>query len=225
MILSFDRGKMDWPKAFVRLDAERLGASNFRGKIEQTSLPNGQISRVRATSHRVLRRKEHVASRRKDIVFVNLQISGRGSVEIPGLSFETAPMDLSIVPTSDVYSIAHAAPFELISIALPQEKLPGNLQPGVTHLSQSATGRELAGVLEGLSSLAMRLPSGIPTLDQQIRGALALVGSFSNEDTSDEAMRSAILSYIARQHAQHGLSASPACSRLWFNRKAIAYAL
>lgn len=195
--------------AFARLDAESLGSNDFRGKIEQATLIDGQVSRVRATSHRVLRRKEHVAARRRDVVFVNLQVSGRGSVDMPGLSFDTAPMDLSIVATSDVYSIAHAAPFELISFALPQDGLPANLKPGLKRLSQSAAGRELAGVLAGLSALAMRLPDGATTLEQQIRGALALVGSISREDTGDDALREAILAHIARQHGQHGLSASP----------------
>ncbi|MEL6467528.1 MAG: AraC family transcriptional regulator [Pseudomonadota bacterium] len=196
-------------EAFVRLDAESLGASDFRGKIEQASLSHGQVSRVRATSHRVLRRKEHVAARRRDVVFVNLQVSGRGSINMPGLSFKAAPMDLSIVPTSDVYSIAHEAPFELISIALPQESIPENLEPGLKRLSQSAAGRELAGVLAGLSSLAMRLPDGTATLEYQIESMLALVGSIANKETGDDAMRNAILAHIARRHSQHGLSASP----------------
>ncbi len=194
--------------AFVRLDAESLGSSEFRGKIEQAKLPDGQVSRVKATSHRVLRRKEHVVERRRDVVFVNLQISGRGSIEMPGLSFETPPMDLCIVPTSEVYSIAHAAPFELISIALHQDALPDNLEPGVARLSRSAAGRELAGVLANLGSLALRLPGSMAALDQQIVGTLALIGSLSGEETGDDAMRNAILAHITRQHTQHGMAAS-----------------
>ncbi len=195
--------------AFVRLDAESLGASDFRGKIEQAVLPGGQVSRVKATSHRVCRRREHVAVRRKDVVFLNLQVSGRGLVEMPGLSFETSPMDLSIVPTSDVYSIAHAAPFELISIALPQEALPDNLKPGHQRLSQSAAGRELATVLASLSKLALRLPDGAAALDQQINGTLALLGSLSSQGTEDDAISNAILAFIGRHHMKRGLSASP----------------
>lgn len=212
-INSPDTGLRSWQNglaaAFVRLDAESLGASDFRGKIQQAVLPGGQVSRVKATSHRVFRRKEHVAVCRKDVVFLNLQVSGRGLVEMPGFSFETSPMDLSIVPTSDVYSIAHETPFELISIALPQEALPENLGPGITRLSQSATGRELAGVLASLSKLALQLPNGAAALDQQIRGTLALVGSLSSQDAGVDAINNAILAYIARHHMQHGLAASP----------------
>lgn len=195
--------------AFVRLDAESLEASEFRGKIQQAVLPGGEVSRVKATSHRVCRRKEHVAVRRKDIVFLNLQVSGRGAVEMPGLSFETSPMDLSIIPTSDVYSIAHATPFELISIALPQDALPENLEPGHTRLSQSTTGRELAGVLASLSRLALRFPDSAAALDQQIRGTLALVGSLVSQDAGEDALGDAIITYITRHHTQHGLAASP----------------
>lgn len=197
-------------EAFVRLDAESVGSSDFsRGYIDQARLHNGFISRVKASQHRIVRRQEHVATRRRDVVFANLQLSGRASVQMPGLSCETAPMDLCLVPTADTYSITHAAPFELLSIALPQSAVPANLGPGILRLSHSATGRELAGVLAGLGALALRLPDAADALHHQILSTLSLAKSSTSDDTSDDALRQAILAHIQRKHTETGLSAAP----------------
>ncbi|WP_299951398.1 helix-turn-helix domain-containing protein [uncultured Ruegeria sp.] len=195
--------------AFVRLDAQAVGNHDFVGRIEQAHLPTGQVSRVRAAPHRVLRRSEHVARRRGDLVFANLQLSGRGLVEMPQGRYETAPMDLCLVSTSEPYSITHTAPFELISIAIPQDALPATLDPGILRLSQSAAGRELANVLAGLGALALQLPAANDALNAQILSTLSLVTQVSAEETDGTALLEAIQAHIARCHMQPELSAAP----------------
>ncbi|MEM7490428.1 MAG: hypothetical protein AAF390_15000, partial [Pseudomonadota bacterium] len=144
--------------AFVRLDAEQRGGGDFAGSIRQTRLPGGEVSRVTATAHRVVRRRTHITEAPRDVVFANLQISGRGEIDLPGAPQRTAPMDLGVVHSAERYAIAHDGPFELISFALPLDDLPRGLGMGVTPLSRSGAGRELAGVLAGLAALAERLP-------------------------------------------------------------------
>ena len=194
----------------MRLDAQAVGDdADFVGKIEQAHIPSGQVSRVRATPHRVLRRSEHVARRRRDLLFANLQLSGRGLVEMPQGSYETAPMDLCLVSTSEPYSITHTAPFELISIAIPQDALPATLDPGLLRLSQSPAGRELANVLAGLGALALQLPAANDALNAQILSTLSLVHEVSADETKGTALLQAIQAHIARCHTQLELLGPP----------------
>ncbi|WP_299988891.1 AraC family transcriptional regulator [uncultured Ruegeria sp.] len=103
----------------------------------------------------------------------------------------------------------HTAPFELISIAIPQDALPATLDPGILRLSQSAAGRELANVLAGLGALALQLPAANDALNAQILSTLSLVTQVSAEETDGIALLEAIQAHIARCHMQSELSAAP----------------
>lgn len=195
--------------AFVRLDAQAVKADDFAGSIEQARLPGGEVSRVSATAHRIVRRVEHCRRAEGDTLFANLQISGRGEVETPWDAHRPGPMDLSVVATSEPYRITHAGDFSLFSFALPRASLPMELRPGLIRLSRSAAGRELSGVLGGLGALAMRMPDQARALETQIRSTLLLALSIRTGDDDAEALRTAIRAFIARRHADPGLSAAP----------------
>ncbi|WP_227268422.1 AraC family transcriptional regulator [Roseobacter weihaiensis] len=199
-------------RAFVRLDAEAVGVSGvFGGCVDQVRAGDLQVSRVAADAHRVIRRKEHAARARQDMVFANLQVAGRGAVSIGRGQWSVSPMDLCLVPTSDPYQIHHTAPFELISIAIPSRVLPKDLSLGPIALSNSAVGREIAAVLVGLARLARALPENGDSLMMQILSTLQLAASVEEEQMPNDpsVLRAAVEAHIARRHNDPNLSASP----------------
>ncbi|MEM7491350.1 MAG: helix-turn-helix domain-containing protein, partial [Pseudomonadota bacterium] len=98
-----------------------------------------------------------------------------------------------------------------ISFALPLDDLPRGLGMGVTPLSRSGAGRELAGVLAGLAALAERLPEASAALEGQIRQTLGLAARLAPTRGADDAevLRAAIAAHIARRHGDPDLSAAP----------------
>ncbi|MEM1386399.1 MAG: AraC family transcriptional regulator [Pseudomonadota bacterium] len=198
--------------AFVRIDAEQVGGDEFAGRIEQVRMAQGQVSRVCASAHRVVRRAEHAAQRKQDVIFANLQLCGRGRVEMSGTAFEPEPSDLCIIPTAEPYSITHKTNFDLLSFAIRQDALPQGVQPGILRLSRSAAGRELGNVFRGLGALAIRAPKERFAVEQQISVLLSMAASIASdakEAESDDALRAAICAHIDRMHHRPDLSAAP----------------
>ncbi len=195
--------------AFVRLDAEQVRNEEFAGRIEQVRLDDSEVSRVSASAHRVVRLAEHAAHSKQDVVFANLQLSGRGRVELPVGVFDPQPLDICIIPTTEPYTITHSTGFDLVSFAIKQEALPAGVEPGILPLSRSAAGRELGNVLGGLVSLAMQMPAASNAVQKQINALLGLAASAVSEVNDDAALRTAICAHIQRMHTRPGLSAAP----------------
>ncbi|QPH53687.1 helix-turn-helix domain-containing protein [Pontivivens ytuae] len=199
-------------RAFVRLDAEAVGSRDlFGGRIDQVRAGRLRVSRVAADAHRVIRRREHVAQASRDVVFVNLQIAGRGGITLGNTTWDAAPMDISVVPTGEPYAIQHGSAFELISIALPAETLPESFAPGRLALSAHAAGRELAGMIASLARVARTLPDDGKALEAQFLGALQLVAAVNAHRAHEDhtTLRAAVKAHIARRHGDPSLSAAP----------------
>lgn len=217
-------------RAFVRLDAEPAGSANaFAGRIDQVGAGGLQVSRVRASAHRVVRRREHLAPASCEMAFANLQLSGRGLTTMGGRTWEAAPMDLTVVPTGEAYAIEHAAPFELVTFAVPLTAVPDDLSPGCVTLSASAVGREVAGVLAALAGIAAASPgdgSGVgPALEAQILGAIGLAaaagrgGESRARDGNPDVLRAAVRAYIARRHSDPSMSAAPVAAEFGLDER------
>ena len=152
----FESWKDDLAAAFVRLDPRRVGCSPFFGHIMQARSGAIRLSEVRASAHGVSRRPEHIGASAGDIVFVNLQIAGRGLTHQHERDITTLPGDIAIADTVYPFEILHAGDFALYSIAVPRQDLPvGLLRRGALRLSSGERGRQISRMMAGYARLLL----------------------------------------------------------------------
>jgi AraC family transcriptional activator of tynA and feaB len=157
----------DLAAAFVQLEPRRVADLPFRGAIVRKDADAIKVSRVSATTHRVLRLRSHIARGRDDLCFVNLQIEGvgryfqRGHVQVCG------PGDLALVDTTEPFEIANGYDFRLFCFAVPKRLLPSCF-PERPRLKLTATemGRALSQTLAGYAELCLASPrsADVPAL-------------------------------------------------------------
>ncbi len=214
---AFEKWADDLAQAFVRLEPSAVRHEpRFRGEINKVSAGQIQISRVRASGHRVKRLAQHIAASNADICFVNLQVNGRGMTRQCGREVLTAPFDLAVVDTTREFEIIHHADFELFSFAVPAAMLPPVLlDRGGVALSRSPVRRELAQALLSYASLALASPER-PLLSLELVGnhVAGLLACFSEafEGDTEPAVRSsarltALINYLQRHLDEDDLGA------------------
>lgn len=150
--------------AFVQLEPRRLGELPFRGAITRTDAGGIKVSRVAATSHRVLRLPTHIAHSTEDLCFINLQLEGMGRYTQRGHEQICGPGDLAVVDTTEPFEIANGYDFRLFCFAVPRRLLPAAFceRPRLKTGSTEA-GRALARTLHGYAELCLdrSVPSGM----------------------------------------------------------------
>jgi AraC family transcriptional regulator, positive regulator of tynA and feaB len=146
----------DLAAAFVRLEPRRIAEHPFAGAISRTDAAPIQISLVKATKHRVLRLRSHIARSSDDLCFVNLQLAGLGRTIQHGYEQMSAPGDLAVADTTEPFEIANCHDFELFCFAVPRSLLPKSFfgRPRF-NLSATETGRALSRTLAGYAELCL----------------------------------------------------------------------
>jgi AraC family transcriptional regulator, positive regulator of tynA and feaB len=146
----------DLAAAFVRLEPRRIAEHPFAGAISRTDAAPIQISLVKATKHRVLRLRSHIARSSDDLCFVNLQLAGLGRTIQHGYEQISAPGDLAVADTTEPFEIANCHDFELFCFAVPRCLLPKSFfgRPRL-NLSATETGRALSRTLAGYAELCL----------------------------------------------------------------------
>ena len=155
----------DLAAAFVRLEPRKIADHPFEGAIARSDATPIQVSRVKATRHRVLRLRSHIARSTGDLCFVNLQLDGVGRYTQRGHEQVCGPGDLAIADTTEPFEIANCRDFQLFCFAVPRHLLPsGFCERPRLHLSATEAGRALSRTLGGYAELCLssRRPPGIP---------------------------------------------------------------
>jgi AraC family transcriptional regulator, positive regulator of tynA and feaB len=146
----------DLAAAFVRLEPRKIADHPFEGAISRTDAVPIQISLVKATKHRVLRLRSHIARNADDLCFVNLQLEGLGRTIQHGYEQISAPGDLAVADTTEPFEIANCRDFELFCFAVPRNLLPkGFFGRPQFNLSATETGRALSRTLAGYAELCL----------------------------------------------------------------------
>ena len=114
----------DLAAAFVRLEPRQIADRPFEGSIARTDAAPVQISLVKATGHRVLRLRPHIARCTDDLCFINLQLEGLGRTTQRGHEQISAPGDLAVADTTEPFEIANGRDFRLFCFAVPRRRLP-----------------------------------------------------------------------------------------------------
>ncbi|QBF33032.1 helix-turn-helix domain-containing protein [Thalassococcus sp. S3] len=196
-------------EAFVRLEPVCTRQDGFFGQIQQITTAGIHVSLVTSNGHEIRRLDEHIRQSTKDTVFVNMLGRGRSFV-VQQDSYQAAPMDLSIVDTRRPYSIRHDTPFQLISIAVPADWVPEDLQ-GHLALSRSAAGRELSNVIWSLARTLLAVPVSDPgfgqTVVDQLRQSVSLVAPLTKDQAPQSVHIDIMRSYVRRHFHHHDLNA------------------
>jgi AraC family transcriptional regulator, positive regulator of tynA and feaB len=151
----------DLAAAFVQLEPRRIADLPFQGTIVRRDADAIRVSRVTATTHRVLRLRSHIVRSSDDLCFINLQLEGlgrylqRGHVQICG------PGDLALVDTTEPFEIANSYDFRLFCFAVPKRLL--RRFPERPRLKMTATemGRALSQTLAGYAELCLASPPAV----------------------------------------------------------------
>lgn len=199
-------------EAFVRLETD-AGDADFKGLITQTPEVGGaRLSNIQATPHRVQRLAEHLQSDCRDVVFVNLQVAGVALIEQAGHAVSSQPCDLTLTDTRVPYTYSHPRPLQVISFAVPSERLGAALlERRRVALSRSPVGRELAQSLAALARAALSEPS-TAAVDLMFHQMIGLVRLACEIDLQPEAPREShrlqtVLSHIERHFSDPDLTA------------------
>ena len=207
--------------SFVRMDSRAHG-EHFSGSIQQVRSNGLGVAEVRATGHEVQRTKHHIAASASDVVFVNIQVSGQGTVQQFGDEVPIRPFDIGLVDTTAPYRISHAADFALVSVELPRPIIGASVRgERRVALSRTSGGRALSSLLLDVARLCVgtaRTPATPPiaSLVELIRYALEL--ETKPEDVRTTSVRTElVLSYIDRHFAIAGLSAQSIAGALGFS--------
>ncbi|MEJ8570092.1 helix-turn-helix domain-containing protein [Microbaculum marinum] len=111
-------------QAFTRLSPERLdgrlGDGPFAGDIRAVPLGRGgSLSRITASPQIVLRRREDVAERPCDAVFVNIQIAGTSVVRQREIETRLVPGSFALLDARQPFAMRFEGPFRQICLHVP----------------------------------------------------------------------------------------------------------
>lgn len=202
----------DLAAAFVRLEPRKMADRPFEGTIARADAAPIQISLVRATSHRVLRLRSHIADGTDDLCFVNLQTGGLGRTRQRGHEQVCAVGDLAVVDTMEPFEIANARDFSLYCFAVPRRLLPKNFcdRPRLA-LSRSESGRALSRTLASYAELCLAAPalaaSGGVHLIELIAQAPQMLGEQPLAHVKAPVLLSMMLDHITRHSHDPDLDA------------------
>jgi AraC-like DNA-binding protein len=150
----------DLAAAFVRLEPQKIAERPFQGSIARVDAAPIQISLVKATSHRVLRLRSHIAHSTDDICFVNLQLDGLGRTTQCSHEQVCVPGDLAVADTTEPFEIANGRDFRLYCFAVPRRLLPKNFSESPRlALSRTEAGRALSRTLASCAELCLAAPA------------------------------------------------------------------
>jgi AraC family transcriptional regulator, positive regulator of tynA and feaB len=206
----------DLAAAFVRLEPRKIAEHPFEGTISRADAAPIQISRVKATKHRVLRLRSQIARSSDDLCFVNLQLEGVGRYTQRGYEQICGPGDLAVADTTEPFEIANCRDFQLFCFAVPRHLLPSNFseRPRLT-LSATEMGRALSRTLGGYAELCLssQRPSGISAFSgahvvDLISHASEVLAEKPPERVNAPVLLSMMLDYIDRQSDDPHLGAA-----------------
>lgn len=107
-------------EAFTRLSPERIDDGPFAGEIRLQPLESGgSISRITATGQTVRRRREDVAERPCDAVFVNIQVGGRSVVRQREVETRLTPGSFTLLDARRPFAMRFDGAFEQVCLHLP----------------------------------------------------------------------------------------------------------
>lgn len=213
----------DLASAFVQLEPRKLADGRFRGAITKADAGPIQISRVKASKHRVLRQPCHIARGGAEVCFVNLQLQGlacsiqRGHEQICG------PGDLAVVDTSEPFEIANSRDFVLLCFAVPRDVLPKYYtdRPRMT-LSTSDSGRALARTLAGYADLLLGSTTASSSVLgthvlELLRHADTVLPEAPEARVSESVQLAMMLDHIDRHFADPHLSATTLAGKFGYS--------
>jgi AraC family transcriptional activator of tynA and feaB len=208
----------DLAAAFVRLEPRTMVDRPFEGSIARTDAAPIQISLVKATGHRVLRLRTHIAHATDDLCFVNLQLDGLGRTTQRRHEQACARGDLAVVHTTEPFEIANGKDFRLYCFAVPRRLLPKNFcdYPQLA-LSRTATGRALARTLASYAEFCLAAPADLANsgahLVELITHAPDVLGDAPIARMSTPVLLSMMLDHIDRHSADADLDAASLAAR------------
>src|ERR1700726_3944980 len=206
----------DLANAFVQLEPRKIAEHPFQGTISRTNATPIRISRVTATTHRVVRLRSHSARSTDELCFINLQLEGVGRYAQRGYEQICGPGDLAVADTTEPFEIANCRDFQLFCFAVPRHLLPSNFseRPRLT-LSATEVGRALSRTLSGYAELCLssRPPSGIPAFTgahivDLIAHASEVLAERPSERVNPPVLLSMMLDYIDRHSDDPDLGAA-----------------
>lgn len=107
-------------QAFTRLSPERLDDGPFAGDIRMTPLGDGgSLSRITASPQTVLRRREDVAARPCETVFVNIQVAGTSVVRQREIETRLSPGAFVLLDARQPFVMRFVGPFQQVCLHLP----------------------------------------------------------------------------------------------------------
>lgn len=112
---------------FIHLRPERAGCGPFAGLIEAQELAGHSFSRVTTGHQRIHRGTREIAGSPHDLVFVNLQLEGRGSYRQGGPEREVQAGDLFVISAVDPFELGVERPLRQLTLRLPRERLDCHL--------------------------------------------------------------------------------------------------
>jgi AraC family transcriptional regulator, positive regulator of tynA and feaB len=223
----------DLAAAFVPLEPRKMTDRPFQGTITRTETAPVRISRVIATSHRILRLRSHIARGKDDLCFINLQLEGVGRYTQRGHEQINGPADLAVVDTTEPFELTNAYDFKVLCFAVPRQLLPAGFceRPRLT-LSATEAGRALSRTLAGYAELSLsfcgknrpiqnfrsQAPSEIATLGTRhivdlICHAPEVLAVGSSERANAPVLLSMMMDHIDRRSADPDLSAEALARR------------
>lgn len=146
----------DLASAFVKLECRKVADVPFEGTIVKSVAGPVRVSRVTATSHRVLRLRSHIAHSTEELVFINLQLYGNGRYTQRDHEQICGPGDLAVVDTTQPFEIANTRDFQIFCFTVPKMRLPGALldRPKL-KFSTTEIGRAFSRTLAGYAELSL----------------------------------------------------------------------
>ena len=146
----------DLASAFVKLEPYKVADVPFAGAIVRKVAGPVRVSRVTATSHRVLRLRSHIAHSTEELVFINLQLYGSARYTQREHEQFCGPGDLAVVDTTQPFEIINARDFQIFCFAVPRTRLPSALldRPKLTF-STTDIGRAFSRTLAGYAELSL----------------------------------------------------------------------
>ena len=105
---------------FIHLAPEASDRANFSSAIYARDLAGYSFSRVIAGTQRIHRTKREIARSPHDLLFINLQLRGRGSYRQNGGETALRPGDLFIIDAREPFELGCPAPLSQISLKVPR---------------------------------------------------------------------------------------------------------
>jgi AraC family transcriptional activator of tynA and feaB len=110
-------------RIYPAVDVTPVERDAFQGRIDWRQIGGIQISNLESVAQRVVRSERHVRAAIEDLVQINFQIAGEGTVEQCGRDAVTRPGEFAIYHSLRPYEMRFGGPFSQVSIELPSELL------------------------------------------------------------------------------------------------------